>query len=290
MANKTKNYTKQEKFVDLLAYIFLFLLLIVVVFPLVYAVAASFKPLSELFSNQDRVFTLHPTLNNYKEVITSRTIRLGRMFFNSTYYTLFCMILAVSASALNAYVFERGRFPLKKIIFAIFSALMFIDMGSITVYPMFDILNLIHLNKSLMGLVVIRALGIPIVNIYLVKGYISTIPKALDEAAIIDGCSFFQIFLKIILPLLKPILATVSVFAFNGAWNEYLMPTIFTISSPGQQTLMVGINALKSTGESASNWSVMLAAAVISTIPVLVAYAFANKYFVEGLTAGSVKG
>ena len=281
---------RTEKIADLIAYIFLFALLVIVVFPLLYAVAMSFKPMSEIFANADRLFSLHPTLDNYKTVITSKTIRLGRMFWNSTYYTVICVIIVLVVSAVNAYVFERGNFPGKKLIFTVFSALMFIDMGSITVYPLFDILNVIHLNKSLWGLIVIKALGIPIVNIYLVKSYIATLPKELDESARIDGCSFAGTFFRILLPLLKPIMATVGVFAFNGAWNEYLMPTIFTISIPEQQTLMVGINALKSTGESAANWTVMLAAAVISTIPVLVAYAFANKYFVEGLTAGAVKG
>ena len=290
MKNSTKSYIKTEKVIDALAYIFLIGLLLITLFPLIYAACGSFKSMSEFFAHPEKVFPIKPTLAKYKEVITSRNIRLGRMFFNSTYYTLCVVAVTVVASALNAYVFERGHFPLKKLIFTVFSALMFINMGSITVYPMFDILNAIHLNKSLWGLIAIKALGVPIVNIYLVKSYISTIPKEIDEAAIIDGCSFVSVFGRIILPLLKPILATISVFAFNGAWNEYLMPTIFTISSPEQQTLMVGINALKSSGESAANWNLMLAAAVISTLPVLVAYAVANKHFVEGITAGAVKG
>lgn len=285
-----KGVKRKERINDMAAYVFLFALLAVVVFPLVYAAAASFKPMSELFSCAEKVFPVHPTFDNYKTVLTSKTIRLGRMFWNSTYYTIFCVIIALVVSTVNAYVFERGNFPCKKLIFVVFSALMFIDMGSITVYPLFGILNTIHLNKSLFGLIIIKALGIPIVNIYLVKSYISTLPRELDESAKIDGCSFTGIFFRILLPLLKPILATVGVFAFNAAWNEYLMPTIFTISLPEQQTLMVGINALKSTGESAANWTVMLAAAVISTLPVLVSYAAANKYFVQGLTAGAVKG
>ena len=167
---------------------------------------------------------------------------------------------------------------------------MFINMGSITVYPLFDILNVIHLNRSLFGLILIKLLGIPIVNIVLVKSYITTLPKELYEAAKIDGCSFTQTFFKIVLPLLKPILATVGVLSFNASWNEFLMPTIFTISNPSQQTLMVGINALKSSGESSSNWSIMLAASVIAVIPVLIAYCVGNKHFVKGLSAGAVKG
>lgn len=281
---------RKEKILDALAYLFLTILLLIVVFPLIYAVAASFKPMSEIFSHADKVFPIEPTLDNYRTVFTSKTIRLGRMFWNSTYYTLVCVLLTLVASALNAYVFERGNFPGRKLIFVVFSSLMFINLGSITVYPMFEILDAIHLNKSLWGLIVIKALGIPVVNIFLVKSYIATLPKELDESAKIDGCSFTGIFFRILLPLLKPVLATVSIFAFNGAWNEYLMPTIFTISLPEQQTLMVGINALKSTGDAAANWTVMLAAATFSTLPVLVAYAFANRHFVAGLTVGAVKG
>ena len=281
---------KIEQICDILTYLFLTVLLIIVAFPLIYAVATSFKPVSELFVNADKIFPISPTLENYRTVLHSDVINFKTMTFNSTYYTISCVFIAIFTSAINAYVFERGHFPFKKTIFTIFSAMMFINMGSITVYPMFEILNLIHLNKSLWGLIIIKALGIPIVNIYLVKGYIETLPREMDEAAKIDGCGFTTIFFRIILPLLKPILATIAVLAFNGSWNEYLMPTIFTISNPSQQTLMVGINAMKTSGESASNWSVMLAAAMLAFIPVLIAYIIGNKHFVKGLTAGAVKG
>jgi len=281
---------KSEKIIDFITYLFLSVLALLVLFPLIYAVAASFKPLSELFAHADKILPLNPTLDNYKTVLKSDLIDFKTMTFNSVYYTVCCVTLVLVISSLNAYVFERGRFPARNAIFIIFSSLMFIDMGSITVYPLFDILNIIHLNKSLWGLIVIKALGIPIVNIVLIKSYITTLPKELDEAAKIDGCSFTGIFFRIILPLLKPILATVGVLAFNNSWNEYLMPTIFTISNPSQQTLMVGINAMRSSGESASNWSLMLASAVLAIFPVLVAYVVGNKHFVKGLSAGAVKG
>lgn len=281
---------KTEKIMNLFTYLFLIALTLLVLFPLIYSAAASFKPLSELFAEADKILPVHPTLENYKTVLQSDLINFKTMTFNSVYYTVCCVAITLVASALNAYVFERGRFPGQKVIFVIFSSLMFINMGSITVYPLFDILNLIHLNKSLWGLIVIKALGIPIVNIVLIKSYITTLPREIDEAAKIDGCSFTGIFFRIILPLLKPIMATVGVLSFNASWNEYLMPTIFTISNPSQQTLMVGINAMRSSGEAASNWSVMLASAVLAVVPVLVAYVIGNKHFVKGLSAGALKG
>ena len=199
-------------------------------------------------------------------------------------------MLCYLTSSVCAYVFERGQFFGKKVIFTMFSSLMFISLGSITVYPLFDILNVVHLNRSLWGLIVIKMLGIPIVNIYLVKSHVKTLPKELDEAAMIDGCSFVGIFFRIIAPLLKPIVATVAILSFQSSWNEYLMPTIFTLANPSQRTLMVGVVALKNSGNSASSWNLMLAGSMVALLPVLVAYAFFNRYFVSGLTAGAVKG
>ena len=112
----------------------------------------------------------------------------------------------------------------------------------------------------------------------------------LDEAAKIDGCGFVGIFAKIIFPLLKPILATIAILTFQGSWNDYLSPLIFTMSKPEQRTLIVGIVQLKSTGEAAASWNLMLAGTTIALIPVLIAYIFANRYFVEGIAAGAVKG
>ena len=175
-------------------------------------------------------------------------------------------------------------------IFALFSSLMFINMGSITIYAVFKVLNLVHLADSLWGLIVMKIFSIGIVNIYLVRSYIRTLPIELDEAARIDGCGFIGTFFKIIGPLLKPVLATISMLAFNSSWNDYLMPTLFTISTPHERTLTVGIMALKNSGNAASNWNLMLAGATIALIPILIAYAFGNKYFVDGLAAGAVKG
>lgn len=271
-------------------YIILILVFIICIFPIVYTFLTSFKTNSEILAQPDRLFPAEWSFENYKIAFTSDDFNVGKMLFNSSYYTLFCICFAILSSSVCAYVFERGEFFGKKVIFTMFSSLMFISLGSITVYPLFDILNIVRLNRSLWGLIVIKMLGIPIVNIYLVKSYIKTLPKELDEAAMIDGCSFVGIFFRIIAPLLKPILATVAILSFQSSWNEYLMPTIFTLANPSQRTLMVGVVALKSSGNSAASWNLMLAGSMVALVPVLVAYGFFNKYFVSGLTAGAVKG
>ena len=173
------------------------------------------------------------------------------MTLNSIIYTVICVAATLLNSTMGGYVYSRGQFKGKGFVFAAFSILMFFSMGSVTVYPMFDILNLINIPKSLYGLIFIRIFGVAIINIYLVKGYIDSLPKELDEAAEIDGCNFIEIFFRIHAPLLKPIIATIGVIAFQGSWNEYLMPMIFTMANPSQRPLIVGLVALSKSGESA---------------------------------------
>lgn len=264
--------------------------LVIVVFPLLYVLLSSFKSNMEIMAHPDWYFPREFTFNNYIEAWNSETFHAGRMFFNSTWFTVFSVIISILTCSISGYVFARGEFKFKKVLFAIFSSLMFISLGSITIYPKFEILSLIGLNKSLWGLIVLECFGIPIVKVYLVRSFVYTLPKELDEAATIDGCSFTGIFFKIILPLLKPVLATLAILSFQGSWNNYLMPTIFTMSKPKQQTLIVGIIALKNSGEAAAAWNLMFAATAMALIPVLIVYALFSRYFTEGITAGAVKG
>lgn len=275
----------------ILIYIFLTAVLFVTLLPVLYTVAASFKSNSEIMAHPERLFPLEPTLDNYRAAVSNDSFNIPRMFCNSLWYTVSVVIITLTISTLTGYVFARGGdFPGSKIIFAAFSALMFVNVGGITIYATFKVLNLVHLSDSLYGLVFMKFFSIGIVNIYLVRSYIQTIPYAIDESAELDGCSFIGIFAKVIAPLLTPLIATLTILAFQGSWNDYLMPTLFTLTRPEQRTLIVGITALKSSGEAASNWNLMLAGSTVALIPVFVVYAFCNKYFVDGLAAGAVKG
>lgn len=271
-------------------YLFLIIVLFFTLLPILYTVLASFKTNSEILTTPEALFPRTPTFDNYITAWNSESFNVGRMLWNSTYYTLFCVAINLLTSSTAGYVFARGEFPGKKVIFAIFSSLMFISLGSITIYPQFEILGNIGLSNSLWGLIVMKFFGIGIVNIYLVRSYVRTLPPALEESAYIDGCSFIRAFFSIILPLLKPIMATIGILSFQASWNDYLMPTLFTLTRPDQRTLIVGVAALKSSSEAASSWNLMLAGSTIALIPVLIAYGVANKYFVKGLSAGAVKG
>ena len=282
---------KSEKLlIKICSYAILGAVCVAVMFPLVYIFAASFKTNTEILTNPGSIIPESPSAENYRLVWTSENFKIGTMLWNSIYYTLCNVAIAVIIASMSGYVFARGSFPGKKLIFACFTALMFVKTGGLEISPKFQILNLIHLNKGLIALIFLNMFSIPVVNMYLVKGFVESLPFELDEAAQLDGCSFMQTFFRIIMPLLKPILATIAMLTFQGSWNDYLMPTIFTITRPEQQTLIVGLMALKSTTGAATNWNLMLAGSVIALLPVLVAYSIGNRYFVSGLASGAVKG
>lgn len=272
------------------SYLVLALVAFVTLVPVVYCIMSSFKTNIEIMASPENLIPKEFTFQNYIDIFTSDSFDVLRMLWNSTYYTLFSVVINLVLSSVCGYVFARGNFPGKKAIFAVFASLMFINMGTITIYPKFQILSMVGLNRSLFGLMALKFFGIPIVNMYLVRGYIAALPKEMDEAARIDGCDYFRIFTRIIAPLLMPILATIGILSFQASWNEYLMPSIFTMGMPSQKTLVAGIVELKTSGGAVSQWNLMFAGMAVAIVPVLVAYTVANKYFVSGMTAGAVKG
>jgi len=279
-----------NKLVKNITFILLTCVAVLTLFPIVYTVCASFKTNMEIMTQPGKLLPIAPTIENYSLAWNSDNFNVGKLLWNSTYYTVFNVFIAVMISSMAGYVFARAEFPGKKFVFGCFTLLMFVKTGGLEIYPKFEILNALHINNGLLSLLFLNMFGIPVVNIYLVRSFVKTLPFELDEAAQIDGCSFAGTFFKIIMPLLKPILATVAILSFQTSWNDYLMPTIFTATKPEQQTLIVGIMALKGSSGAASNWNLMLAGSVIALIPVLVAYTIGNRYFINGLAAGAVKG
>lgn len=273
----------------LVIYLILIAVFIITVFPLFYTLTSSLKSSMEILTS-GRIFPETPRLSNYAEAWNSRELQVGRQFLNSVVYCVCNVLITIVVSSMSGYVFAVGRFKFKGIIFGCFTFLMFVKLGGISIYPTFEIFELLHLPINLYGLIFIHLFSVPIVNMYLVKSFVSGIPHSLLEAATIDGCSFFGRFVKIIFPLLKPTVATITILAFQGSWNDYIMPTVFTLTRPEQRTLIVGLMALKSSGGAAASWHLMLAGTVISIIPVLVVYLLCNKYFVAGITAGAEKG
>ncbi|RED77590.1 carbohydrate ABC transporter permease [Cohnella phaseoli] len=281
-------HTTVNRISTLAMYAFLCIVLVFALMPLVFVLFASFKSNQEILAHASRLLPIEWTFQNYKEAWTLANFK--RYTWNSVYMTAFIVFGTLLVSTMAGYVFARGRFPGKATLFAAFTATMFLSFGSITLYPLLQIAKILHLNTSLWGVIVISIFGMHIANIFIIRSFVNSIPYEVDEAAIIDGCSFFRTFWNIILPLMKPVIATIGIITFKYAWNEFLLPMVFTLSNPDQRPLSVGIVALRSAGEAASSWNLMLAGTMLSVVPMLAVYLILNRYFVAGLTSGAIKG
>lgn len=281
---------KRHKLISqIIMYTFLIIIVAFSVFPLIYTLLASFKTNTEIMVNPEKILPESFQLNNFREVWLSKSFNVGRLFLNSVIYTVSLVVINLVSSVVLGYVFATGRFKFKKLIFICFTGLMFIRSGGIGIYATFQILDFLHIPQNLYTLIGMALFGVPIVNIFLVRSYIDSIPYGIAEAAKIDGCGYSGILYRVYLPMLKPIMATIVILSFQAFWNDYLNPTFYTLTRPEQRTLMVGLMSFQNT-EAATSWNLMLAGAAIAVIPVLLIYALCSKYFVQGITAGAVKG
>ena len=269
-------------------YIVLFIVLVITVFPLLYTLMGSFKSNMELLTNSSSLLPKKFILDNYAQAWNLANFE--QYTFNSLFLSFFIVVGTIFTSTVTGYVFERGNFRFKNLIFAMVISSMFVSLGSLTLYPQLMIAKLFGINKSLWGVIIIRVFGMNVTNLFITRAYIKTINKEIDESAKVDGCTFFKIYRSIIFPLLKPLIATLAILEFRFAWNDYLMPMVFTLSNPKRMPLVVGIMNLKGSGAAASSWNLMLAGTSIAIIPMIIVYVIFNRYFITGLTAGAVKG
>jgi multiple sugar transport system permease protein len=273
---------------NVMVYLVLSIIFIVTVFPVFYTFMGSFKSNMELLTNGNRIIPSKFVLENYKQAW--KLANFERYTFNSVFLSFFIVVGTIITSTIAGYVFERGQFKMKNAIFAMVVSSMFVSLGSLTLYPQLMIAKVFGINTSLWGVIIIRVFGMSVTNLFVTRSYIKTISTEIDESAKVDGCTFFKIYRSIIFPLLKPLIATLAILEFRFAWNDYLMPMVFTLSNPKRMPLVVGIMNLKGSGAAASSWNLMLAGTSIAIIPMVLVYAIFNRYFIQGLTAGAVKG
>ena len=281
-----KNYVKKlSKFPVL---IFLTIIFLISIFPIIYIILASFKSNAEILTAGANLFPEKFITDNYVKAWNLANFK--RFTWNSIYMAFFIVMGSIITSTTLAYVLQRGHFAGRKFIDALFLSTMFISLGTSSLFPQLQVAKIFGLHTSLWGVIIIRVLGINVTQVFIAKGYMTTISKEIDEAAKIDGCGFIRIYWNIIFPLLKPLVATIGLLSFRAAWNDYMLPMVFTLSNPNRAPLVVGVVNLRNTGEAASSWNLMLAGTTIAIIPMLAIYLFLNRYFIEGLTSGAVKG
>ncbi len=267
-------------------WIFVGIMIVFTIYPIIYTVLGSLKTNVELTQGGGFLPSEWHFENFYQAFVEADFVRYtGNSIIVSTAVTA----LAVITCSLAGFILARRNFVGKKVLLALYMTMMFVSLGSVTLYPIYELLQALKINKSLVGLI-IALTGGQAANVFLVMGFTKAIPKELDEAAIIDGCSLYGVYSRIIVPLSKPILAVVALFAFRNSWNDYITSLIMTIAVPKLQTLTVAVVQLKYSVNAAAEWHIMLAGASIAIIPILIVYMLAHKQFIAGLTAGAVKG
>jgi multiple sugar transport system permease protein len=259
---------------------------IVMVYPLIWMIGGSFKPDNEIFSGLDPLPTsLDP--RNYIAGWTATDPSFTQYYLNSFAITAACVIGNVVACSMAGYAFARLEFRFKKVWFAVMLGSVMLPAHALLIPQYVLFFNLGWVN-SFLPLVVPKFLATDAFFIFLVVQFIRTIPRTLDESAMIDGCGRIRIFTKIILPLLGPVLITTVIFTFIWTFNDFFSQLIY-LSYPANETVPVALRAfVDATGQ--SSYGQLLAMSVLSLVPTFVVFLVAQKRIVEGIATTGLKG
>nr|WP_077247902.1 carbohydrate ABC transporter permease [Bacillus sp. FJAT-27225] len=249
--------------------------------PLLWMISTSLKEPTRIFTQ----FLPDPIRwENYSDVL-SNTVFL-KQYWNSIYIGVIVTLLVILFASMAGYAFARIKFPGRNVIFILFLSVMMIP-PEVTIIPLFLFMRDLELINTHWPLVLLPVFGAPgAFGVFLMRQFFLVIPKELEEAAIMDGCSRIRIFWRIMLPLSIPAVSTLTIFTFLSNWDEFLYPLIFT-SSRELMTLPVGLSLF--TDETGTAWHHLMSATTLATIPLLLIFFFAQKKFIEGMTAGSIK-
>lgn len=279
-----------EHLLQWIIHISLIITVILVLFPIFWIIIASLRETGNLFSGSS-VKWEELSLINYSKLIkeTDFLVWVRNSFFVCSLSTILSICLTCSAG----YAFSRFQFAGKKygLMFMVIIQMFPAMMAMVALYNLlnvFDIWTGGIVGFNLLGLIFIyTGGGIPF-NTWLIKGYLDSIPRELEESAYIDGATQWQAFYKITLPLMGPIIAVTGIFTFIGAYNDFLIPSI-VLQDSTQYTLAVGLRSFIS-GRFSTNWTEFAAASALGALPILIVFLALQRFLVEGLTKGALKG
>ncbi|MES2461032.1 MAG: carbohydrate ABC transporter permease [Armatimonadota bacterium] len=267
-----------------LRYICLCVLSALFAIPFLWMVGTSLTPANEVLSRSRPFFPAHPDWGNYVEALTS--LPFGIFLQNTLLVAVLSMIGQTLTAAMVAFAFARLRFPHRDKLFLLVLSTMMLP-PQVTMIPTFVLWTVPGWVDSLKPLIIPAFFGGGAFFIFLLRQFFLTLPSELEDAARLDGCSNWGIFRHVALPLSKPALTTVALFSFIGHWNDFLGPLIYT-QSMEKKTLAVGLTAFKSLH--GTEYHLLMAASVAVLLPILIIFFCAQRYFVEGIQSGAVKG
>lgn len=264
-------------------YIGLIVIALITVGPFLWLLSTALKSGSEnIFQYPPVLLPEHPSLDNFIRVLDSQPFML--YLKNSALVALLSVIANLAFASLAAYPLARMDFKGKQLIFIVLLSSMMIPFQLVMI-PVYNIAITLGLQNSYLGLVLPHACTA--FGVFLMRQAFLSVPKALEESATLEGLNRLQIWWYILLPLVKPSLATLAVFSFIAVWGDFLWPLII-LNDPEMYTLPLGVNRLANTFS--LDWRLVAAGAVFSIIPILIVFIFSQKYFIEGAMKGAVKG
>ncbi|MDY4611787.1 MAG: carbohydrate ABC transporter permease [Sphaerochaetaceae bacterium] len=253
------------------------------IYPFLWMISASFKSTMEIFQNGLSLIPDHFSFDSYVRAWVKGGF--SDYFFNSVLVTVWTIVIVVVRCMLAGYVLGMYDFKGKSIIMTCLVATFLIPTGT-TIIPIVEISNKLGLLNSRTGVILALAGGGHVASIFLYKAFFANVPKSISEAARIDGAGFFTVFARIMVPMTSPVTATTIILTFMAAWNNFMIPLVFTFGVPQYRTLPVGMMAFQSVNE--TDWSGMAAAGTLALLPIVLVFIALQKYFINGI-AGAVK-
>ena len=261
-------------------YIAVFVGAVIMLFPFLWTAVTSITPQGNL-SSGPTLLVKNPTLNAYRLMMAA--IPMWRIILNSLGIAIASTGLQLITGSMAGYGFGRLRFRGKNAVFALYLATLMVPL-QVLVVPLFIEMKTLNLQDTYMALLapsIASAFGV-----FLLKQAVEGVPRELDEAATLDGAGHLRIFSLIIVPLIRPALATVAVFAFMGSWNSFLWPLV-VIRSPELMTLPLGLATLQ--GQFTTRWDVVMAGSVVSIVPIAIVYLLAQRHIIAGVATTGIK-
>lgn len=251
----------------------------IMLFPFWWMVVTSLTPQSGL--GRPRLWPEEPQLDAYSRLVEA--LPFARMLWNSVWIGVVATAVQVATSSLAAYAFARLRFPGRNVVFVLYLATLMIPL-QVLVVPLFTqmrYLGIVDSYAALLAPSLASAFGV-----FLLRQAVAQVPQELDEAATIDGAGHLRIFLTVIVPLIRPALATFAVFAFMSNWNSFLWPLV-AVRSPELMTLPVGLSTLQ--GQFTTEWNVVMAGSVVSVVPIVIFYLFAQRWVINSVARSGLR-
>ena len=284
MRKKNRNARKIRK--NIVFYVILIAVLAVLVFPMIMMLSVSLKETSETIGYPPTIIPRSFTLKHFADIFNESIFPFMKYFKNSMYIALITSVLVVFLGILGGYALARLRFKGKNVMTEMFF-FVYMSSGILLIVPLYKMLASIGLRNTREAVIICMIIQTLPTAIYMTRSYFETVPYELEEAGRVDGLSRMGIIFRIMTPLTIPGLISVFVYAFMIAWNDVLFASIF-LDSPDKLTITIGLNSLFNTPDYI--WGRMMAASLVTSLPIVIMYAFSQNLIKSGATEGGVKG